>query len=294
MFALLLLFIIMLMRVVQSVYNKKACQILPDGPKNYVFYIMIMNYLSAGFAVLLLVGGRNFSGFNAQAVLIAACSGVFLALNSLCGIIALQGGTIVLNSVFSTAGLIVPCVLGIFTFNEPMSYVQIGCIAILLVAAVLLIDSSKKIYNGFSVKTLVGLIGSMVTNGMVMFCQKLFGESQPEGNVSLFSMLTFLIPAIVLNIVYIFMPRDHKDAPAFPKKLVLYAAYLAFAVFIIQQFVTLLTPMLSSAVLFVLVNGGATVISAVVGMALYKEKITLKSSFGIILGIMSLVIIKFF
>ena len=47
--------------------------------------------------------------------------------------------------------------------------------------------------------------------------------------------------------------------------------------------------MLSSAVLFAFVNGGATVVSAVVGAVVYNEKITLKSACGILIGIVAMI-----
>lgn len=127
---------------------------------------------------------------------------------------------------------------------------------------------------------------------MVMFCQKLFGMYVVDGNVSMFSLLTFLIPSIVMGIMLLFMRADDKEQIKLPKKLILYAVYLSFAVFIIQEFVTLLTPHLSSTVLFTVVNGGATVIAAIVGAVLYKEKITPKSALGIILGISALIMIN--
>lgn len=284
--------VIMLMRVIQSVYNKRTAMLIPSQTKSYVTYLIISQYLSTAFSAITLVMSKNLSGFNAQAFLIAACSGGFLAVNMISGIKALLGGTIVLNSIFATAGLIVPCILGIFFFSESISLIQTLCIAAVILSAVMLIDSSKKVSGSFSPKTLFWLLTSFFSNGMVMFCQKLFGELQPNGNVSLFSMLTFLIPATTLLILYPFMPPRKEKAEKLPKKVYLYSAFLAFAVFIIQQFVTTLTPLMSSAMLFTIVNGGATVIAAIVGALLYKEKITLKSFFGILIGIAAMIIIK--
>lgn len=288
---------IMLMRVLQSVFSKRANLSLPPGTFAYIRFITVSNFLSAGFALLSLVLTDGFLGVNAQMLLIAGISGAFLAINSFCGIKALLGGTIVLNSLFGTAGMLIPCVLGIFVFNEPMSPVQIVCTGVLLVAMRLLIESSGAVFGAVTRKTLFYLIGSFVSNGMVMFCQKLFGYVQPKGNTSMFSLLTFLVPSAALGIFIVIkqtLSKDNMQRAEFPKKLYLYAVILSFAVFVIQQFVTLLTPMLSSIVLFSIVNGGATVIAAVVGAVLYKEKLTVKSVVGIALGLLSLILIKLF
>ena len=288
--------IIMVMRVIQSIYSKKANLTIPNGVSAYVKYITISKFLAAFFATIALFFSKESFHFNLQGFIIATCSGICLTINSFCGIKALSGGTMVLNSVFATSGLLIPCVLGIFVFNEPMSFFQVICIIALIVSVILLIGSSKKIFKGFSLSILKYLLGSFLTNGSVMFCQKLFGFLQPNGNVTMFSLLTFLIPSVLLLIFWGFIKaRDAKEKAneePFPKALVLYAVYLAFAVFIVQQFVTLLTPMLSSAVLFTFVNGGATIITTIVGAILYKEKITLKSAVAIIIAIISLILIK--
>ncbi len=295
--AVIFIAIIMLMRVLQSLYNKKAAMVLPDGIKPYIAYISVSKLFAAAFALIIIIPTMDFSGVNAQAVAIAACSGTFLAINSVCGIKALLGGTIALNSMFSTAGMVIPILLGTVIFNDSINAIQVVSIAILFLSMFLLLSSTKNILRSFSVKTVGWLIGSLVTNGMVMFCQKLFGELQPDGNVSMFSMLTFLIPAVVLGVVALVMktPADDGEKVAImPKKLVIYSIILAFAVFVIQQLVTMLTPVMSSAVLFTLVNGGATVIAAIVGAVVYKEKITLKSGIGIVLGILALIAIKIY
>lgn len=287
--------VIMLMRVVQSLYDKKACLALPDGMGAYMDYLTLSKVLAAAFAAVALILSADFSGFNAEAFVIAMLSGTFLSIGSYCGIKALLGGTIVLSSICATAGLIVPCILGAIFLNEPMSPIQIVFIAVLLFSTVLLMKSSHDLFGTLTPKTVLCLFGNFFTNGMVMFCQKLFGIRQPNGNVSLFSMLTFLIPAVMLAVISLTMHAKGKEnTQKLPKKIWVYAAFLAFAVFVIQQFVTLLSPKVSSAVLFSFVNGGATVIAAVVGATVYREKLTLRSCVGIVLAVASMICIKIF
>lgn len=291
----LFILIIIGMRILQSIFSKKAAMLLPDGLHAYVSYIGISNVISTAFAVLAIILSGDLGGFNGQMLLIAMCSGCFLALNSFCGIKALLGGTLVLNSIFGTAGLIIPCVLGIFVFDEPVSLLQCICIAAVFAATVLLIGSAKDIRGEFKPQTLLYLLLSFFSNGMVMFCQKLFGFLQPQGNVSMFSMFTFLMPALALMCALPSLAKTEGKAEGkrkLGKKLILCASVLAFAVFVIQQLVTYLTPLMSSALLFTLVNGSATVIAAIIGAAMYKEKLTPKSICGVILGIGAMIVMK--
>lgn len=297
--AVLFILIIMGMRVIQSVNSKQVSLSLPTGTKAYVQYMAVYQGLAATFAAVLLLIERNFSGFDLRSVLIALCSGAFLTIGALAGIAALRGGTMVLQSVFSTAGLIVPCILGIFFFHEALSVVQVVCIVGVLASAVLLISSSKRLTGGFSPRTMVLLLVSFFSNGMVMFCQKLFGMIVPDGNVALFSMLTFLLPSSVLFVLGALLPcsdpnPDPAVKPRAPVRLIRCAVLNAFAVFVIQQLVTMLTPVMHSAVLFTLVNGSATIITAIVGAILYRERITVTSAAGIVVGVGALILINVF
>lgn len=90
----LFLIVIILMRVLQSVFNKKACLNIPDGVKPYMKYIGVSKLFAAMFAFLLAVTGGNFAGINLQMIIIASSSGFALAIGSLCGIKALSSGTL--------------------------------------------------------------------------------------------------------------------------------------------------------------------------------------------------------
>lgn len=286
------------MRVVQSVFSKKANLILPDGIKPYTEYITISKVLAAAFALTTLVFSKDsFTGFDITTFLIATCSGVFLTINSLCGIKALKSGTMVLSSIFGTAGLLVPSILGVIFFSDTITVLQCFFVIVLILSMCMLAVASKRIYGQFTRKNVIYLVGNLISNGMVMFCQKMFGELKPNGNVSLFSMLTFAIPSIILGIVLLFMKASNNEGNTnqkLPKPLYLYATFLAFAVFIIQQFVTILTTEVSTILLFAFVNGGATIISALVGATVYKEKLTVRSSFAVIIGVVALICLKIF
>ena len=78
-----------------------------------------------------------------------------------------------------------------------------------------------------------------------------------------------------------------------PEKNVLaFGAVLSVAVFIINQFATLAASIVPSVVLFSFINGGSTIIGAVVAAIFFKEPLNFRSIFGITLGISSLILIK--
>ena len=291
--------IILVMRVVQSSFSKRASNLLPESVSGKTFYFGVSKLFAAAFALVAILIGGDFSLPDLPTVSIAALSGISLAISSICSTLAIRTGTIVLNSLFGTAGLLVPCIAGIFWFDQPMSWPQWVGIAVLFFSAYLLIASSKEIYSTFSLKTFLLLLGSLLSNGLTMLFQMLFSRQVPDGNVSVFSFFTFAIPAVLLFAAAPLFrqkgqPSEKPLTQMLPKELVIYALLLSFAVFVINQLATLASATVPPAVLFALINGGATIISAIVGAAMFRERLTFKSVCGILLGVVSLVVIKAF
>lgn len=309
--------IIMVMRIVQSVFTKKAAASVPNNMIGYLKYTIYYQILAAIFALALFImeciqGVEVFQ--SGKTLLYAFGSGLALAICCMCGVYALGTGTMVLNSLFGTAGLLIPTIASLFLYNESLQILQWIAIVVFLFAAYLLIGASRDTYGKFSVKTFLVLLLSLFTNGVTMLMQKMFGMNIEGGSVSLFSFASFGVGVIFMGIFlgcifplykkslatnqhvssneeFRFFPINDKET-RLPSKLYLYGFLLAVALFIINQFATMATPLISAVVLFAMINGGATVISAIVGAIMYKEKISLKAVFGVVLGIGALILIQ--
>ncbi len=308
------------MRILQSVFNKVNSQTVP---KNIIAYLKynILFFGMAGLCALCLFGYEMITTSNGtvafgETIIYALISGFGLAIACCCSMYALTSGTIVLDSLFATAGLIVPTIASIFLYQEYLSIWQWLFIGTFLIGAYLLVGNSKKVYGKFSIKTLSVLILSLLTTGLTMLMQTMFSRNVENGNVSLFSMLSFfssiLLIGIVLVVVYLIYKskqnvldgeKEEKDFYVFPlnskeavipKKNLGYALILAVAVFLINQLATISANLISPVILFAFINGGATIISALVGVLLFKEKLSVKGIIGIAIGIGSLILIKIF
>lgn len=326
--------IIMLMRVAQSILNKKTSNMIPRNAVGYLKYTVYYQGVAgaiagAVMAISLLIGRTPVESFGAT-LLYASISGIALGVSCVLGKYLLCITTLALSSIFGTAGLLVPAVASIFLFGETMTWYQWIAVVVFMIGAYLLIGNSKKIYKKFTAKTLLLLLLYFALNGVTMLMQKVFGMRVPDGNTSMFSFITFAagvaVAAVALGIFALcsarvakrsaneyvsgtdrvsaieqtpdltedrfrFIVTDRK-ASKLPPFLYLYGACLAVAVFLINQLATLSTPLISSVVLFTLINGGATVISALVGAIMYKEKLSVKGIIGLVLGIGALVLVQ--
>ncbi len=90
------------------------------------------------------------------------------------------------------------------------------------------------------------------------------------------------------------LPEERSRPLRLNRTLLLCGAALAGALFVINQLATTLTTALPPVVLFTVINGGATIISTLVAAILYGERLTVRSVAGVLLGILSMVIIKLF
>ena len=115
----------------------------------------------------------------------------------------------------------------------------------------------------------------------------------------MFSFLSFAIIAILGSITFLFMKNqkaeDAEESTGSSKKTLLICGIaLAVAVFVINQLATLSTVLVSPVILFTFINGGGAIISTIVAAILYKEKLSPRTVSGVVLGILSLVVIKLF
>ena len=135
----------------------------------------------------------------------------------------------------------------------------------------------------------------MLANGFTMLSQQLFTFYVPNGDVAVFSFLSFFIVGLCLLLAALFFARkdgDNENDKLKPN-LLWYWVILAGAVFVINQLATSATAIVPPAILFAFINGGGMIIGTIVAAVCYREKITVQSAVGVLLGVISLFIVKF-
>lgn len=285
--------IIMLCRVVQHLYTKRSSDSV-NNMSCFLKYSAFRQLLSGALGLVLILIAQNGFKCNLETVLISVFAGLMIVLSTGFSMAALKTGTVALAALFGTAGLLIPCVAGIFLFDEPMSIGQWCGVLMFFVAAYFLISSSSKIYSRFSLKTFFLLLGIMFAEGFTMLAQQMFTFYVPDGDVSVFSFLSFgLVGVFMLLASFIYTKKNgtSEDFKLTPK-LWYWGAVLAVAIFVINQLATLATAIVPPVILFTFINGGSTIIGAVVAAVFFREKLTVRSTVGIILGVLSMVIIK--
>ena len=288
--------IILLLRLPQNIFNKRSSGIVRGAPA-YFAYGAYRYLLSGGMALVLLLFAGGFSGVSLKALAISAIGAVALGSNLFFGLEALKSGAMVLSSMAGSAGPLLPCVFGIFMFDEPMSLMQLFGILLLIFSGWLLIGYSKKLKGSFTPRTMLLLIGSMLSNGFTMVAQKMFSKYLPDVSVSVFSFLAFGLVGVgmcVGLVPQLTKKEKREEIRELPKALWFYGAGLSTILLIINQLATIAAKVIPSAIMFPINDGGATIITALTGAVVFKEKLTARSVAGLALGIASLIVINLF
>ena len=288
--------IILLLRLPQNIFNKRSSGIVRGAPA-YFAYGAYRYLLSGGMALVLLLFAGGFSGVSLKALAISAIGAVALGSNLFFGLEALKSGAMVLSSMAGSAGLLLPCVFGIFMFDEPMSLMQLFGILLLIFSGWLLIGYSKKLKGSFTPRTMLLLIGSMLSNGFTMVAQKMFSKYLPDVSVSVFSFLAFGLVGVGMSVGLVpqlTKKEKREEIRELPKALWFYGAGLSTILLIINQLATIAAKVIPSAIMFPINDGGATIITALTGAVVFKEKLTARSVAGLVLGIAALIVINLF
>ena len=284
------------MRVIQKICSKKASNFIDSSDKffHYGAYYQTMSAVCA----LILLCFVGFYGFDLTTLLCALITAILFALDLYSGIEAIKGATLGICNMVAMGGLFVPCIVGIFLFNEPMSVWQWVGLAIFIGSIYFLASDSKSTYNKFTVKTLLMLILSFFVNGAIMVVQKYFAILVPNGNVAAYSFLTFGFNAAIMMICFSILllkkrpVEGEKRFEMLPKKLYFCGALLAVALFTVNQLVTTMAETVPSVILFTVSSAISVIITCIVSATVFKEKITWKNIVGLVLGIGSIVIVN--
>ena len=304
------------MRVIQRVCSKTSSRLVND---NYTFFKYGAAYqLFAAVFALVTAFAVGFYGVNAPTNVCSAISAILFGIDLFCGIEAIKGCSLVVANTFANGGLIISVAASYIWFGEDVSAFQIAGLVVFFVSVYLLSVTKKEEKDKkITPKTLILLIIDLIANGAVMVVQKYFALKVEGGNTAVFSLFTFLLCAVIMAVCALVVrlrPTDPAPVLSAPvlsapersentkpdkkpflcAKLVICAAALALALFAINYLVTEMGHYVDSVVLFPVSSAISVLITALVGAIAYKEKPNAFGIAGIILGLVSIILLRVF
>lgn len=198
-------------------------------------------------------------------------------------------------SVASVAGkmsVVIPVFFGIFLYNEKITILKFLGIAIALVAVYLtsVKDDSGSNKNGNLIYPILLFFGSGAIDTTLKYIEINY---VPEEDVAIFSGTLFSIAAIFGILILII--KYFKERTSFGFKNIIAGVVLGVPNYysIIFLIKALQVDGFESSTLFTINNVGIVVCSTIIGLILFKEKLSIKNVVGVILALVGIVMVTF-
>lgn len=280
--ALLLLTIVIFVSV-QSVMKKIYNTKVTGGALSF----SAASCVAALVVFLITSGGKlNFNTeFLIYSVLFAASYSVTVVTN----LLAIKTGPLSLTCLVTSFSLIVPTLYGILALNEPVSTNLLIGLA-LLVVALLLINLEEKGEKKITLKWVLYVVLAFVGNGMCSTVQKVQQINLAGQYKSEFMIVALIISAAAMAI-FALCTEKTEFLPNLKAGFWMYAVNgLANGVTnFLVIFLSLRTP---ASVMFPVISAGGIVLTFLISLFIYKEKLSKWQILGSALGLVSVIFLN--
>jgi len=262
----------------QSALGKQYARL---GGKSLTFNI---NKALIGALLFLIVGIIGGFSLHLETMLFAVVYGVLLCASMHTGFKALSMGPMALTSMIASFSLLIPFSFGIIFWGESLTILKFVGIALLLFS-IFLINSRKE--SGFSTKWLFYALATLLSNGLCSVIQKLHQLSFPTLYKTEFMFWSLLCVSLILTVTHM-ASKTEKARPRF--SLLGMASGVGNCV--ANYIVLYLSATENASVLFPIISVSNIIAVWAMGIILFKEKLRSLQTVGLIIGVISVVLLK--
>lgn len=217
---------------------------------------------------------------------------------SIFGFLAIMTGPLSLTSLATSYSLLIPTFWGIIFDKDPTSlwlYIGLG----LLAASLVFINLKDKPKNGtesdsgevkITLKWAIFALIALVTNGACSTIQPAQSKLFDGAYDSVFMVISLAIVFAVMAILVLF--KERRDVLPSLKAGAPAMVLCGVANGVVNLLVMVASLTIEKSVMFPLISAGGIVLTWVISMFLYKEKLSMKQNIGLVLGIISIVFLN--
>ena len=276
---------------IQSKFSKSGKHTLSQ---NLFFTAIMFATISLMFLPTLFDGG-----ISATTVFYAALLGSFSMLYQILYVIALSMGRMTLTVIINNFGMLVPMLVAIFFLGEDFTLlIGIGAALALTSLCLSVANKSKKgKASGKGGEGAVWLILTLLvflTNGFASLSQKLYTARAGEDfQLFEFICIAYMIAAIEAFAVFgILVPRDKKKGiKLVSKSTVLLGCAVGASLGVFQCVNTIAMSLIDATIYYPAYNCGTSIMLALIGAILFKERFTARQYIGIGLGVVAILLL---
>lgn len=266
---------------IQGDFSKKHIKNLSD----IVFFIGLVFAFSS-----LLFLPRVF-GCPWQVWIFGAAFGIFSVIFQLSYTKALSLGNVSLTIMLSNLSMVVPILFSAIAYGEWPTLLQYVGIALTVVAFA--INTDFKSGGKKSALWIILVLTTLLVGGTASCVQKIMSKTEFADQSQAFVSCAYIVAAIATFLVY--LPIRKKQAKTYPTspRVFLYAlgvgVSLAAFQFVYNRAIATYPP----AFVFPAYAGGTIIVSALAGIILFKDKLSLKQAISIFVGFAAVVLMNF-
>jgi len=257
--------------------------------KNKEFFGLQAIIFGAGSVVLLFVNIFDFNGIALKTIICSLFYGLLLVLAQWLYTVALTKGKTGICATVYAFGFVIPTLSGALFWDEKITF--LGFLGILIVIPVLIISGANKNQNNATTSKsyIIPLFFAMLCSGGLGIVQKIHQESEVANQRNTLILLAFIF-AFALSLVFFFIKK--KSENKITQKNAVFCIMVGSIFSCCNMLNTFLSGKLDSAIFFPLINIGSILSSLILGLLVYKEKITKKDATVLILGFIAIILVN--
>lgn len=203
-----------------------------------------------------------------------------------CSFLAIVTGSLSLTSLVTQYSLIIPTFYGFIMLGEETKLTLFIGIALLLVSLIF-INFEGKQEKKITLKWIIFVGIAFVANGACSTIQKVQQIEFDKMYKSELMIVALLITVVILLVVSLI--KEKGKVVSNLKKCPVWYIICGVANGITNFLVLALSSRMPASVMFPVISAGGIILTAVVSMTIYKEKLSLQQKIGLVLGIVSII-----
>lgn len=259
----------------KNIFSKK---LLKNQSDNLVF-----NLIGNGLVMLILALAGGAAKVSGQTALYALGMGITSLLAGVLFSLCLTGGPMALTTLIQLGiSLVFSALLGPVFWNEKITLLQVAGIVLILISMVL--TSNAKIEKNITFKWLALTVICGIFNGTIGLFQKLQTASSRSEEQMGFLFFAFVV-CTLSNCLWLTFSRKKVPVTFALKGMGLVSALICGTTTALQHIINLkLVGVLPTVIFFPVCTGSRILLTALVGILLFKEKLSRRQLAGFIIG----------
>ncbi len=262
---------------------------LKYSKSRFAFPALSVVAAAAGSIIYALIEG-NFN-FNKEVLPFALFFALVYLLAGIFSMFSVATGPLSLTSLVISYSLLIPTFYGIVALDEKITKIKLVGFLMLAISLLLMNYKGKaKEKTGISLKWVIFVTIAFICNGLCSTVQKVQQIQQPGLYKGEFLVISFVTSAAVLSLIAFFTERETLKV-SFKGGMVFWL-FCGIANAIVNILVLSLSSKLPASLMFPMISAGGILITFLVSLFIYKEKLTRAQMASVFFGMAAIVLLN--